>query len=65
MVDEVDDFIYSLAREYLVRFDIPKGLIIKNKRGRKTYSRNHLHLNDPEYEALNQKLKRILTQLKK
>lgn len=63
-VDEVNDFIYSLAKENVLIFDTSKILAAENGRVYKTYSRDRLHLNQAGYQALNQKLIKILVQLK-
>jgi len=63
-VDEVNDFIYSLAREHVVIFDTSKILADENGRVCKTYSRDRLHLNQAGYQALNQQLIKMFVQLK-
>jgi lysophospholipase L1-like esterase len=62
-IEEVNRFIYSLEAENVIIFDTEK--VLADDRGllKKEYSWDFLHLNEDGYDALNEKLIKILEEL--
>ena len=62
-IQEVNDFIYSLANEDVIIFDTTDILANEQGKIRREYRIDLLHINRKGYEALNEKLTAILTDL--
>lgn len=62
-INEVNDFIYSLAKEDVIIFDTTDILANEKGKVRREYRIDLLHINQVGYEALNQKLTPVLQKL--